>query len=52
MPQIKRFAGTSAGATTAALLDVGYNSEELEGIMKDDSDGLVNGWFSITIDHA
>ncbi|GFO21426.1 hypothetical protein PoB_004793100 [Plakobranchus ocellatus] len=29
-PQIKRLAGTSAGAMTAALLAVGYNSHDLE----------------------
>ncbi|XP_066264734.1 uncharacterized protein [Branchiostoma lanceolatum] len=29
MPQIKRFAGTSAGAITAALLAIGMTSEEL-----------------------
>ncbi|XP_021360664.1 uncharacterized protein LOC110455070 isoform X1 [Mizuhopecten yessoensis] len=35
-PQIKRFAGTSAGAITAALLSAGYNSHDIETFMKND----------------
>ncbi|XP_033741846.1 uncharacterized protein YqhO-like [Pecten maximus] len=35
-PQIKRFAGTSAGAITAALLSVGYNSHDVEKFMRND----------------
>ncbi|XP_071136382.1 uncharacterized protein [Mytilus edulis] len=35
-PQIKRFAGTSAGAMTAALLAVGYNSNEIEESLSQD----------------
>lgn len=35
-PQIKRFAGTSAGAMTAALLAVGYKSTEIEEFLGQD----------------
>ncbi|XP_033741848.1 uncharacterized protein YqhO-like [Pecten maximus] len=35
-PQIKRFAGTSAGALTAALMSVGYNSHDVEIFMRND----------------
>ncbi|XP_060070442.1 uncharacterized protein LOC132550396 isoform X2 [Ylistrum balloti] len=35
-PQIKRFAGTSAGAIMAALLTVGYTSHDVEKFMKND----------------
>ncbi|KAL4222119.1 hypothetical protein ACF0H5_018159 [Mactra antiquata] len=34
--QIKRFAGTSAGAMTAALLAVGYDSHDIEGFLSQD----------------
>ncbi|KAH9524747.1 hypothetical protein Btru_027689 [Bulinus truncatus] len=34
MKQIKRFAGTSAGSMTAALLTVGYDSHDLEEFFK------------------
>lgn len=34
MQNIKRFAGSSAGAITAALLAIGYNSFDVEEIMK------------------
>jgi annexin A7/11 len=33
LQQMKRFAGTSAGAITAALLAVGYNSYDAEKIL-------------------
>jgi predicted acylesterase/phospholipase RssA len=33
---IKRFAGSSAGAMTAALLAVGYNSHEIEEFLSQD----------------
>ncbi|BFZ23956.1 hypothetical protein BsWGS_26995 [Bradybaena similaris] len=36
MSQIKRFAGTSAGAITSALVAVGYNSEDIESFMSED----------------
>ncbi|XP_069121516.1 uncharacterized protein YqhO-like [Argopecten irradians] len=35
-PQIKRVAGTSAGAITAALIAAGYDSYEIEKFMKND----------------
>lgn len=35
-PNIKRFAGSSAGAMTAALLAVGYNSFEIEQFLSQD----------------
>ena len=38
-----RFAGTSAGAITAALLAVGYNSYDAEKILGVDFDRLANG---------
>ena len=43
LQQMKRFAGTSAGAITAALLAVGYNSYDAEKILGVDFDRLVNG---------
>ncbi|KAL3832268.1 hypothetical protein ACJMK2_023928 [Sinanodonta woodiana] len=36
MPQIKRYAGASAGAMTAALLAVGYNSDEIREFLSQD----------------
>ncbi|XP_069124132.1 uncharacterized protein [Argopecten irradians] len=46
-PSIKRFAGTSAGAITAALLSVGYNSHDVEKFMKKDlsKDFMLDGSF-------
>lgn len=34
--QIKRFAGASAGAMTASLLAVGYDSKDLQGFLSQD----------------
>ncbi|XP_052682469.1 uncharacterized protein LOC128163052 [Crassostrea angulata] len=34
--QIKRFAGASAGAMTASLLAVGYNSKDIQGFLSQD----------------
>ena len=42
LQQMKRFAGTSAGAIAAALLAVGYNSYDIETILGVDFDRLVN----------
>ena len=35
-PQIKRFAGSSAGGMTASLLAVGYNSQQIEEFLSQD----------------
>ncbi|KAH9505197.1 hypothetical protein Btru_058930 [Bulinus truncatus] len=42
MPQVKRLAGSSAGALAAAAVALGYNSQELEQIMSDDWDAILN----------
>nr|XP_022306873.1 uncharacterized protein LOC111113157 isoform X3 [Crassostrea virginica] len=36
MNQIKRFAGASAGAMTASLMAVGYNSKDIQGFLSQD----------------
>lgn len=41
--QIKRLAGTSAGAMTAALLAVGYNSRDLEKFLSQDLNKIFVG---------
>ena len=43
MSRIKRVAGTSSGAMTAALVAVGYDSYDLEKIFKVDFNALMNG---------
>lgn len=46
-PQIKRFSGASAGAMTAALLAVGYNSEEIEKALSQDLSTVFLGKYYI-----
>lgn len=36
LSQIKRFAGASAGAMTASLLAVGYDSKDIQGFLSQD----------------
>lgn len=46
-PKIKRFAGTSAGAMTAALLAVGYNSNEIEESLSQDLSRIFLGMITL-----
>lgn len=47
-PKIKRFAGTSAGAMTAALLAVGYNSNEIEESLSQDLSRIFLGMITLS----
>lgn len=43
MNQIKRFAGASAGAMTASLMAVGYNSKDIQGFLSQDMSKMFLG---------
>ena len=43
MDQIKRFAGASAGAMTASLMAVGYNSKDIQGFLSQDMSKMFLG---------
>lgn len=41
--QIKRFAGASAGAMTASLMAVGYDSKDIQGFLSQDMSKMFLG---------
>lgn len=43
MSNVKRFAGTSAGAITAALVAVGYSSKEVDEFLSQDLNSILLG---------
>lgn len=47
--QIKRFAGASAGAMTASLMAVGYDSKDIQGFLSQDMSKIFLGK---TTDHG
>ena len=44
-PQVKRFAGSSAGGMTASLLAIGYNSYQIEEFLSQDLSKIFLGKF-------
>ena len=45
--KIKRYAGSSAGAMTASLLAVGYNSHEIEEFLSQDLSKIFLGMYYV-----
>ena len=45
--KIKRFAGASAGAITAALVALGYQSKDIYNFLSDNIEEVFIGWYTI-----